>query len=263
MQKRNSKFKGLTNSAILIVSLLFSILTITFLPYYTSTLHAEPDCNNPSRGDIDFCLDKIQKEIDALKPAHDYNKKELADLRTQVNSLTSRINALSKELTKIEGEIREREEDLAYAQKIFEEKSRHHYKYLRFYDSFQAFLTADNASKAFQEITIRQKVAGSDIKTMEKYGKDLVELNKDKENLQKNQKNLSALKVTVSERAAFLQKEVDKTESYLSSLSSKQQALIAQKEGGFVLVVEKGLLNIILSQLLRWKLKFVLYKEVV
>ena len=28
-------------------------------------INAEPDCNNPSYGDIDYCLSKIQGEIDA------------------------------------------------------------------------------------------------------------------------------------------------------------------------------------------------------
>ena len=196
-------------------------------------LRAEPDCNNPARGDIDYCLEKIQKEIDALKPAHDYNKQELADLKVQVSSLSLKISALSKQLTEIEGEIDDREEDLAYAQKIFEEKSRHHYKYIRFYDPFQAFLSSSTASKAFQEMGIRQKVAGEDIKTMEKYGEDLVKLKVDKENLEKNKLSLSLAKDTVSKRATFLQGEVEKTESYLTSLSGKQQALIAQKEAGF------------------------------
>src|SRR3972149_11849174 len=210
-------------------------LFILFTSNYSlvTFLSAEPDCNNPSIGDIDFCLDKIQKEIDALKPAHDYNKKELSDLRVQVSSLSSRITALTKQLTKTESDIQSREEDLAYAQKIFEEKTKYHYKFLRFYDSFQAFLASSTASKAFQEISIRQRVAGEDIKTMEKYANDLAKLKADKESLEKNKKTLSSAKEAVSQRATFLQGEVDKTESYLSSLSSKQQALIAQKEGGF------------------------------
>ncbi len=219
--------------AIFISIFIFSF-TLAFSLFYSSTLlTAEPDCNNPAIGDIDFCLDKIQKEIDALKPAHEYNKKELSDLRNQIASLTSRINALSRQLTKTESDIKGREEDLAYVQKIFEEKTRYHYKYLRFYDSFQAFIVSSSASKAFQEINIRQRIAGEDVKTMEKYANDLTKLKDDKENLEKNKKSLSAAKNTVTERATFLQGEVDKTESYLSSLSSKQQALIAQKEGGF------------------------------
>jgi len=230
MKIKNHKSKFKTELKI------FAVITFLFLLiglYQPSNIFSEPDCNNPAIGDIDFCLDKIQKEIDALKPAHEYNKKELSDLRIQISSLTAKINALSKQLTKTESDIQSREEDLAYAQRIFEEKTRQHYKYLRFYDSFQAFLASTTASNAFQEISIRQKVTGEDIKTMEKYAGDLTKLKTDKENLEKNKKSLSLAKETVSARATFLQGEVNKTESYLTSLSSKQQALVAQKEGGF------------------------------
>lgn len=199
----------------------------------SNRVYSEPNCDNPSVGDVDFCLAKIQQEIDALLPAHEYNKKELADLKSQITSLTSRINALSKQLDQTEVSINKREEDLAYAQKIFEEKSRNHYIYIRFYDPLQAFLASDTASTAFQEISLRQKVASEDIKTMEKYAGDLTKLKSDKDNLEKNKKSLSAAKNTVSQRATFLQGEVDKTETYLSSLSAKQQSLIALKEGGF------------------------------
>lgn len=194
---------------------------------------AEPNCDAPSIGDIDFCLDKLQKEIDALKPAHEYNKQELADLRIQISSLEKKIAALSAQLKVTEQNIKEREGDLAYAQRIFEEKTKNHYIFIRFYDEFQAFITAANASNAFREINLRKKATGEDIKTMEKYAADLVKLKSDKESLEKNQTLLASVKKNVSERAAFLSVEVEKTESYLATLSSKQQALIAQKEGGF------------------------------
>jgi septal ring factor EnvC (AmiA/AmiB activator) len=132
-----------------IIFIILLLCSLNFLPFHHPTsLNAEPDCNNPAIGDIDFCLDKIQKEIDALKPAHEYNKKELEDLRVQISSLTTKINALSKQLIKTESDIQNREEDLAYAQRIFEEKTKQHYKYLRFYDSFQAFLSSNTASNA-------------------------------------------------------------------------------------------------------------------
>src|SRR4030042_4646977 len=96
MQNYNSKLKS-GIKIFLSVALVFLFLLVTN-HYSLITIFSEPDCNNPAVGDIDFCLDKIQKEIDALKPAHEYNKKELSDLRTQINNLTSKINALLKQL---------------------------------------------------------------------------------------------------------------------------------------------------------------------
>ena len=112
-------------------------------PYgFLLSVFAEPDCENPGPGDFDYCIEKIQKEIDALSPAHEYNKKELADLKEQIKSLGVRIAALSKQLEITQADIRKREEDLAYAQEIFEEKADHHYRFIRLYDPITPFLAS-------------------------------------------------------------------------------------------------------------------------
>lgn len=197
------------------------------------SVFAEPDCENPGVGDIDTCLIKIKSEIDALQPAHEYNKKELADLRAQVDSLNRKITGVSNQLTTTQKNIRLREEDLAYAQEIFEEKSAYHYRLLRLYDPLMPFFSSDDASSALHEIVIRQKAATENIKTMEKYSGDLLKFKEDKEKLEKNMQNLAALKSQVNSRAEFLAGEVSKTESYLSKLSAKQEQLITMKSAGF------------------------------
>lgn len=208
----------------LILASYFLILNSTF---------AEPNCDTPGPGDIDYCLQKIEQEINALRPAHEYNKKELADLRNQINSLEKRIEGISKQLKTIEENIYKREEDLAYAREIFEEKAENHYKFIRLYDPILPFLSSEGASQALREIAFRQKAATEDIKTMEGYAKDLLKLNQDKQSLQRNKTSLSSVKTKVSERAKFLEKEVEKTESYLAKLSARQEELLALKAGGF------------------------------
>jgi peptidoglycan hydrolase CwlO-like protein len=222
------------NKIIYLVIFFLSIISFTILPpHFLNNILAEPNCDSPGPGDIDYCLDKIQKEIDALMPAHEYNKKELSDLQNQIISLEKRIKAISDQLTETQKNIINREEDLAYAKRIFEEKTKNHYKFLRFYDALSAFIASNDASEAFREINFRQKAADEDRKLMEQYAIDIKKLQEDKDTLEKNQKSLSAVKAKVSEREQFLAGEVAKTESYLESLSAKQQALIAQKEGGF------------------------------
>ena len=178
-------------------------------------------------------MQKIQQEIDALSPAQEYNKKELADLKTQIASLEKRILVISNQLKATEVNIGKREEDLAYAKEIFEEKTSSHYRFIRLYDPILPFLSASDASAAFREIAFRQKAASDDIKTMEGYVQDLLSLRDDKESLKKNSNSLAGLKDQIGQRAQFLQGEVEKVETYLSSLSSRQQELIALKAGGF------------------------------
>jgi peptidoglycan hydrolase CwlO-like protein len=225
-------YKNINNSNLyskIIISVLLSIflLLTSHVLLLTSVASSCPDT------DYDCKISEIQREIDALSPAHEYNKQELSDLRAQVKSLTARITDLSSQLLIVESEIRGREEDLAYAKEIFEEKAENHYRFIRLYDPLMPFLSSSDASSAFREITLRQKAADEDRKTMESLAENLIELNNDKNLLEKNQKNLASVKGAVSSRAQFLAGEVEKTEDYLTELSSKQQELQALKAGGF------------------------------
>lgn len=239
-QKSECKTRGVKYSFLFGFAILFtlSLFTIYHLPFGFAqgkpfTIFAEPNCDSPSFGDIDYCIDKIEQEISALRPAQEYNKQELADLRVQIKSLEGKIAAISDQLIIKAQDIRAREEDLAFAEEIFTEKTKTHYVFVRLYDPLAPFLSSTDAASAFREIALRQKVANQDIVTMEGYVEDLINLKNDKEELENNQASLSSLKTQVSSRASFLAEEVEKTESYLSSLSAKQQELAALKAGGF------------------------------
>ena len=201
---------------------------------------AEPNCDSPGSGDLDYCIEKIQNEIDALKPAHEYNKQELANLKTEVNSLNKQINGIAAQLNTVEKSIGQREEDLAFAQEIFEAKANSHYKFLRLYDPILPFLSSNDASEAFREISFRQKAADEDRMTMEAYAEDLIKLRDDKDGLERNSTSLAAIKKKVDERATFLEGEVASVESYIVSLSAKQQSFISQKLGSLNLPATLG-----------------------
>ncbi|HET7098616.1 MAG TPA: SpoIID/LytB domain-containing protein [Patescibacteria group bacterium] len=183
--------------------------------------------------DYDCQISAIQREISAISPAQEKNKADLAALNKQITDLNAKIAKLTSQLKKLESDIAKREEDLAFTQKIFEEKARDHYTFLRLYDPITPFLFSDSASQAFHEISFRQKAADSDRKTMESYGNDLAKLKTDKETLNKNKTTLSSLQSQVSEKQKFLAGEVAKVDSYLSTLSAKQNELAAAKAGGF------------------------------
>jgi len=221
-----SKFRKQLSLLLVIILLFVSTLLLSNSSFITS---AEPNCDNPGSGDLDYCIEKIQNEIDALKPAHEYNKQELANLRIEVSSLNKQINGLSAQLNTVEKNIGQREEDLAFAQEIFEAKANSHYKFLRLYDPILPFLSSNSASEAFREISFRQKAADEDRMTMEAYAEDLIALREDKEGLERNSLSLAAIKKKVGESATFLAGEVASVETYLVGLSSKQQELLTQK----------------------------------
>ncbi|MEK7525951.1 MAG: SpoIID/LytB domain-containing protein [Patescibacteria group bacterium] len=182
--------------------------------------------------DLDCQIQEIQTEINALKPAHENNKKELSSLNSQLTDLKKKITSLSSQLTQVEKDILKREEDLAYANEIFNQKAKNHYQFIRTYDPLAPFLNSQ-ASGAFREIVFRQKASDEDRKTMEKYGQDLLSLKTDKEKLEKSKASLAALQKDIDAKAKFLGAEVNKVESYIATLSAKQNELSALKAGGF------------------------------
>jgi hypothetical protein len=211
----------------------FVAILISVLFWGKISVFAEPNCDSPGPGDFDYCIEKIQNEIDALSPAHEYNKQELTGLQSQVVSLTRRIQAISDQLTLLAADIERREEDVYFTTIVFNEKAVNHYKFLRIYDPLLPFLSASDASEAFKEINFRQRTADEDRKTMDALADELIQLKNDKENLEKNQSGLASAKRQVEERAKFLEGEVAKTEKHIQALSSKQEELVALKAGGF------------------------------
>ncbi len=206
--------------------LLITFVLWNFLPI---TFSNAQDCGS----DLQCQIDGIQREIDALTPAHQKNKNDLNSLRTQIVSLNKKIETLSLQIKKNESSIKVREADLADSKIHFEEKTKNSYIFLRLYDPIMPFLASNDASNAFKEINFRQKAADSDRQLMEKYASDLNKLKEDKISLEKSKGSLASLKSGVAEKEKFLSQEVNKVEGYLSSLSSKQQELQALKEGGF------------------------------
>jgi peptidoglycan hydrolase-like amidase len=226
-RKTSIKFAAIIAAVALVISLLTTNHPIP------TTISAEPNCSNPSFGEIDTCLERIKNEINALKPANEYNRQELTGVRSKIGGLETTIKAIEKQLKDVRTYIEKREEDLQFAQIVFEEKTANYYKLIRLYDPLLPFLSAADASSALKELIFRQKATGHDINTMNKFANDLTSLKSDKENLEKNVLGLSTSKNELSKKAAFLSQEVAKTESHLASLSAKQEQLVALKSAGF------------------------------
>ncbi len=183
--------------------------------------------------DYDCQIAQIQKEIDALTPANENNKKELSSLKTQIDSLNSRIAGISSSLKDVEAKTAKREEDLAFTKEIFDKKAADQYKFIRLYDPLLPFLSSNDASEAFRELTLRQRAVDEDRKSMDSFALELSGLRDDKNTLEKNKSNLASAQSKLQDRQKFLQGEVDKVSTYLGSLSSKQNELAALKAGGF------------------------------
>ena len=231
-------FKAKNLKAFFIV---FFIIFSLIAGHYSSVISwAEPNCDNPAQGDLDYCIAKIKREIAALAPAHETNKKELANLRSKISSLSKQISAISNNLDDLADQISLNELDLAYAKEVFNEKTSSYYKFLRFYDPITPFIVSKDASKAFKEILFQQRASEGDRQFMDELAGKLIKLKDDKELLEKSRTDLTAAKKSLDSRADFLGAEVEKVESYIASLSAKQQQFIAQKLGSLNLPTSLG-----------------------
>ena len=88
--QENMNFQFRKKISLFLIVFFSTLFLFYFFSLFTLT-SAEPNCESPGRGDIDFCLQRIEAEINALKPAHEYNKKELSGLESQILSLEKKI----------------------------------------------------------------------------------------------------------------------------------------------------------------------------
>lgn len=218
------------------LSIIIFVVSLFFVSFWQliGRVSAEIDCQNTSAsgmsaGDAEYCASQLESIINAYLPAQNTNKKNLADLQTQLNNINKRISALTTQISNLTKSIKNREEEAAYTKEIFNQKARDQYTFLRLYDPITPFIFSDTASEAFKEITIRQRASDADRKTIEEYAAELVQLKSDEEALQKTKESLAASQASLAEKTKNLAAEVAKVDAYLATLSAKQSAFIAAK----------------------------------
>lgn len=202
------------------------LIIFSLLLFFSFTLTARADC--PS-SDYDCQIAEIQKIIDALKPAHERNKAELAKLKTQLTDIQNRLDGITASLKQLEKSILEREVDLAFQEKLLAVKVRSYYIESQKSSPLLLFLSSSSAQELARELAFRLKVVNQDRLMIVQIAADLKKLEEDKDVLERSQASLSRLQKQVDERAAFLAGEVEKVESAIASLTAKQQQLLAQK----------------------------------
>lgn len=222
------KFKIFVLAVVISISALFLHSTIVFA--ITAQECLDKNVKDLSSGDADWCSTVgIPQLLAPIQSANEKNKQDLNALQKQLSSISAKINSFLDQLKKTQADINLREEKMAYTKELFNQKARDQYTFLRLYDPITPFIFSDTASQAFQEISLRQKAADADRKSMEQYATDLIKLKRDEDSLQKSKDSLTSAQKTVSDKATFLSGEVAKASAYLATLSAKQQAFIAAK----------------------------------
>lgn len=184
-------------------------------------------------GDLDACIAEIGREVDALKPAQEHNQKELADLKKSIVSIQAQVKSLTRQVAGLAKDIDQREQDLAVQQVLLETRVRSYYILSRQYSPILVFLSSGSATDLTRQLVLREQTAVEDRQIIGNLSNQLIQLKKDKQTLEASKAGLQKVQIQLDIRAGFLEKEVAKTQAYISSLSSKQEQLSAQKAGGF------------------------------
>lgn len=213
----------------------FLVVFFVFCFSFSSVFALSQECSQSTIpfGKLDTCISEIEREVGALKPAHEKNQQELADLKRQLTNIQAQIRNLNSQLVRLQTNISTREEDLALQEELLEQRIRSYYVRSREYSPIIVFLSSATATEITRELIIREEAASDDRRTIGELSGELLQLKNDKETLEKSRTGLQRVQVQVDERAKFLGSEVAKVESYLQSLTAKQQQLLAQKSGGF------------------------------
>lgn len=239
---RNTKYeirKRLRGIVFFLVFLLFLFAVLPALPtggrfaFNVFALSEECSQSQIPFGRLDVCIAEIEREVGALKPAHEKNKEELVGLKKQLTNIQNQVKNLNNQLIRLGNDIKKREEDLVLQEELLKTRIRSFYVRSREYSPLLVFLSSGTATELTRELVIREQAANDDRRIIEKLSGELADLKKDKETLERNRAGLQKVQAQVDERAKFLGGEVEKVESYLRSLTGKQQQLLAQKAGGF------------------------------
>jgi len=186
-----------------------------------------------SADNYDCKIKKCQEWLDALGPAQEKNKADLANYRKQIVSLQQKISALDQSLKVTEKEIKQREADLKEQEELMAARLREMYKRDRSLTLLTILFTSRSVADFNRGLALQQTAAKEDWQIIVATADKINSLKKDQETLQRNQASLASLKAQVNKQADFLQTEVDKMEKFFADIRAQQQALLALKEGGF------------------------------
>lgn len=223
-------------SALKLFLFLFFFATVGIFVVFKFSVFALSDkCSKGTiaYGDLDACISEIQREVDALRPAQETNQKELSDLKKKITSIQAQIKSLIRQVNDLAKNIDSREQDLAVQQELLETRVRSYYILSRQYSPILVFLSSRSATDLTRQLVLREQAAVDDREIIGNLSNQVIQLKNDKKTLEISKVGLQSAQTQLDSRAGFLEKEVAKTQTYISNLSTKQQQLSAQKAGGF------------------------------
>ncbi len=225
---------------------IFIILIGIFAFVFIRTAHTS------TRVYADLCSENsecktLQQQIEDLSRDLQSSVNATSNLESQVSNMDKKIKSIQFSITKAKQEaellsrsINEREEKLATQFVIFQSRVREYYKRLTSFSPLHILLSTTSASNLTKQFAYWQSVQQQDQQIIHGIGNDILNLEKDKKNLEAEQIRLAGLQKQLDTQIAFFKKEIAGAKKYqqdlqgkIAALSARQQSIISEKSGTF------------------------------
>lgn len=219
-----------------------AVLSLVFL-LVISKARAE-ECDNA--GGLNYeqagaCISKLQGISDAIAKANTNNLQELKNLQNQVAAMQNQIKNMDAQLTKLSGDIFEREVKIGVKQALLSAKVRQDYIRKNDQSLLYVMFSASTAADLFKDLSYREKLARQDRGMILEVSKEIGDLQTQSANVKTQKEKLGNLKTSVDKQATWLAGEVEKASKYvadlggkISALNARQQSILAERNGSFI-----------------------------
>lgn len=182
-------------------------------------------------------LDDINKQINDLTTALNMSVKATKPLESQLNSLQAQISDIRNRVANIESDVAVKKKnidqgyaDLAKEQTILNQTVRDFY-IRSYYDSpLITLLSASSASDVTQALAYQKAASDQDKAIITNISLSITDLEEKKKALEDEESRLTALKASLDEQSAKLDKIVVGAKAYQANLSSQIATLTARQQ---------------------------------
>jgi peptidoglycan hydrolase-like amidase len=192
-------------------------------------------------------IESLQSQINELQHLKELSEAATTPLEKEVTSISSKIAKIKSELaaadleTKhLEGDIESRGLQLDAQFNYLAARVKSYYKLSRQFSPLVMLLSSESASELTRSITYRTSAVDQDKSIITKTTATLLQLQKDKQALDKRKNQLALMKTQFQQSVDFFSKEIEKAKSYQAQLTSKiadlskrQQEILSAKTGTF------------------------------
>lgn len=222
---------------------LFAIFFIIILIFAGNTKAQSNECSNPSSLNLDAigrCLSEIQKAYELSVKATKPLESQLNSMQTQINGIKNRVSAIENDIAVKKENIDKGYKDLEKQTKILESAIRDFYIKSYYNSPILAFLSANSASEITKTLAYQKAATDQDKVIITNIALSITDLEGKKKSLESEQTRLVAIKATLDEESAKLDKIVSGARAYqsvlsgqIASLTAKQEEILNAKAGTF------------------------------